>query len=364
MKNVKVVWVRGKGDFDVKKPNIVTVTGIRGAGKSALLETFAEHYLDFDCKILDLYGSVVGEGCAWLRSKWRKEKEILLLHGDSVEIVKAPCATKKASKLKVSDLNDFDIIISSSPLYYDDNDEYLQISEIIKGFNARLGWKKPVALIIREAANLYYSRVKIAKTQSQAKVALIYCIRQSRHFGFSLLTDTLRIKAIDLEIRGKSDFIIWKTVGVYGIPKEFGFMYSKFKPNMMQFMPKNKFVMLTQRGDICVGQSKCPPWHKIEGENILEEVGIEVVKHEPMLRGKGDGYQVGDKEHVEIMRLYAEVGLSYVKIKDRTGWSTNTSFGQVKRHNESVERDGYCPLCRRARSSFESRKIEKAMLKE
>jgi hypothetical protein len=34
----------------------------------------------------------------------------------------------------------------------------------------------------------------------------------------------------------------------------------------------------------------------------------------------------------------------------------------VKRHNESVAKSGFCPLCRRARSHFDILKIEKGML--
>ena len=74
------------------------------------------HYLESGHAVLDLFGSRDGEGIAWLWSPYAKEKNILLLHGESVDM---DCSwpVKKSSTLQLSDLEEYDIIISASPLY-------------------------------------------------------------------------------------------------------------------------------------------------------------------------------------------------------------------------------------------------------
>jgi hypothetical protein len=68
---------------------------------------------------------------------------------------------------------------------------------------------------------------------------------------------------------------------------------------------------------------------------------------------------VGDKEHAEIVRLYIEEELGFNKIAEVLGRSSRTPLTQVQRHNRAVERSGFCPVCRRAKSSYENRLAEK-----
>lgn len=78
---------------------------------------------------------------------------------------------------------------------------------------------------------------------------------------------------------------------------------------------------------------------------------------EPTFEGEYEGTFriVGDKEHAEIVRLYAEEGLGFNKIAEILGRSSRTPLTQIKKHNSAIERSGFCPVCRRFRGEFERR---------
>ena len=65
-----------------------------------------ELYLEKGHIILDLFGSRDGEGLAWLRNPNVSKNEVLLIHGDNVD-VKAPCDDRAISDLTLDDFNDY-----------------------------------------------------------------------------------------------------------------------------------------------------------------------------------------------------------------------------------------------------------------
>ncbi len=78
---------------------------------------------------------------------------------------------------------------------------------------------------------------------------------------------------------------------------------------------------------------------------------------EPVFEGeyRGSFRTVGDKEHVEIVRLYVGEGLGFNKIAEKLGRSSRTPLTQIQKHNKAVERSGFCPARRRFRGEYESR---------
>lgn len=91
--------------------------------------------------------------------------------------------------------------------------------------------------------------------------------------------------------------------------------------------------------------------------------GIKVKKSKSKFRGipkivleKGQPkdmgiYQtVGDAEHFEIILLYTQ-GLGYGKIHDKLNRSTKTASYHVHRHNDEVEKLGFCSRCKRLEMS-------------
>lgn len=91
-----------------------------------------------------------------------------------------------------------------------------------------------------------------------------------------------------------------------------------------------------------------------EKENIMASVGVKVERGEMLKEAvsKGTFKTVGDKEHAQIITLYAAENLSCVKIAERLERSSRTIMMHVKQHNSAVERSGFCPACKRAGSEY------------
>jgi hypothetical protein len=150
----QVNWVRSRDTLDFDKASIWFGIGTRGSGKSSLLESIGESYLDHGHGILDLFGSRDGEALGWLRSPWAKDKSILLLKGENVD-VQCSYNVKLADGLTLDDFDKYDIIISASPLYLNIDQEYADAAKIEDTLYRRLHYKRLIYLCCREASNFY-----------------------------------------------------------------------------------------------------------------------------------------------------------------------------------------------------------------
>jgi hypothetical protein len=121
-------------------------------------------------------------------------------------------------------------------------------------------------------------------------------------------------------------------------------------------MPKQFFIILSRGGSVGIGEFKEIPWHKQERENILKAVGVKVEYGEPIEKGeyRRTHSTVGDLEHAEIIKLYVDEGLSMNKIAEKLGRSSRVPYKHIHQHNSKVEGAGFCPSCRRLKSSFDS----------
>ena len=360
MQKMKIYWIKGNQPISFNRPHVWLVLGMRGAGKSAFLERLGEYHLQNGNCILDLFAARSGENLAWLRSPWREEKRILLLSAENA-IVEPPDSVfvKPYAALSLEDFENFDIIINSCILYPNIDSEFHAVNRIIDKLWQRRKWNRLVFVICREAANLMYSRMKVAETQTLAKSFLAYWLRESRHSGCSLGVDSQRFMALDIDIRNLTDFLILKAQGALGLPRDMHFIYRYFKPEWLQHMQPNEFAVLSRQGCIGLGAFTCPEWHAREGEDVAGKVGLKVKFEERPEEGeyRGRFTTVGDEEHAEICRLYSE-GLSMHKIASQTGRSTKTILDHINRHDASVDKLGYCPACRRAKSPVEAVKLK------
>jgi len=333
--------------------------GVRGSGKSTLLENIGIKYLKKGVGILDLYGARDGESLAWLRSPEVKndDKKVLLLHGSNSSV--ASCYdSKPAINFKLSDLNNYDIIISSGPLYSSLDQELSEVNTVVDQCFTRHAYKRIFYVIAREAANIAYSRLKVVSGSNIKSVLLVF-IREMRHSGFALGIDTQKVTSIDLDIRTSLDYLLLKSLGYLGLPDELRWMYSIYNPYKLQNMPHDHFVAVTKQGGTGVGNFPYHDWHKVPGEDILKETGIEVEHGEiPLPTIKGG--RKGDLTHKRIIELYKS-GLSYNAIEAAfNGEVTHGTVGNhIKRHNKDVKEIGVCPKCRRSESEYASQLIEK-----
>lgn len=349
-------WGRYLGDgLSFKRPSSFMSYGVRGSGKSSLLEAIAEQYLENNCHVLDLFGSRDGESLAWLRSPWMDSKKVLLLHGDNTDIASS-WDSKPVSQYELSDIEKYDLVISSSPLYDSIDTEYSQINKVLDLCYQRFEWKKPSYIVIREAANLLYSRMKISADQSMAKNQMVYFIREARHTGWALGIDTLKFTSIDIDIRITIDYMFIKKPGIAGLPDDLRFLYKKYDPLRLQRMPNENFLLITGTGSYGVGSFDYPEWHKREGEAMCKILGIDT-EHGERLEESTPDYRVGDLQHVTICNLRLD-GESYHKIGASESVSSSTAFNHIKDHNRDIERVGACSRCARAKADIATTSIE------
>ena len=251
--------------------------------------------------------------------------------------------SKNVSKVTLDDFRNYDIVVSSSPLYSNINDDFFHTNHLIDLVYKRLSWKDLIYTIIRESANLSYARLRISPNQLAAKAEFTYLIREARDCGLSLGLDTLKYTSVDIDIRSVLDYLILKSQGVLGFPGDLQWLYGYFAPHIVRNMPAKYFCMVTRAGALGLGYFPEVPWHKREKENILRAVGLKVEHGNQVDYGESRGMYktVGDQEHSDIIDNYFE-GLSMGKIAKKLDRSAATVHAQIHAHNESIDKTGYC----------------------
>jgi len=283
---ILIRWYRYFEEINVNKPLVVLALGVRGAGKSAFLEALAEHYLAHGHIVLDMFGARSGEGLAWLRSPWVRELRLptLLIKSPYVE-VKCEWPTMNWNELTLSDIEKHRIIISSSPLYYDKNEEFRAVNHVMKLLFMRMGWRRYICILCRETANLFYSRLKQREDQKFAKAETIYLIREARHHGLALLMDTQKLTAVDIDLRALCDYIVFKAQGYLRIPRDLWWIFNWIKPEWLQRCHPKYFAILSRRGAVGIGLFELPKWHKRPREHLLRALNIKISKLRPEEEG-------------------------------------------------------------------------------
>ncbi|MEM3579205.1 MAG: hypothetical protein QXL54_03155 [Candidatus Bathyarchaeia archaeon] len=352
---MKIEWVRGNDKIKFNVPQVFFVNGIRGSGKSSFLEYIAEQYLSEGHNVLDLFGSRDGENLAWLRSPWAKEKSILLLHGEGVDVT-CNWNVKPVDAVTLHDIEKNDIVISASPLYADLSQEYIAAAKITDMIWKRLSWHKIIYCIVREAANLYYSRLKVREDQTQAKAEMVYLLRESRHMGLALGLDSLRWHSIDIDVRSLADYLIFKNMGQIGLSREMRFLYSYVDPYLFMHLAPQEFIIVSRKGSIGAGVFPYPGWHKTERENLLNmfDIKVEYTETPKGAIDKGKFKTVSDEEHAQIIKMYVEEKKSMMTIAKELKRSPTTINQHIDAHNNNVEKLGYCGPCKRVKSAYAS----------
>jgi len=352
---MKIKWLRGNEYISFRRPSLWFVQGIRGSGKSSFLEHLAEIHLSKGHAVWDMYASRDGENLAWLRSPWAERKRILLVKGEGVD-VDSSFPSKVVDQVSLADFENFDIIISSPPLFLNMDQEFTELGRLTDKLYRRLEWKRLTYVIMREAANFLYSRMKLIADQTEAKTQAIYMLREGRHCGISFGLDSVRLLSIDVSVRSIADYMILKSQGHQGLEREYRWLFRYFQPYSIMHMPQSCFAIITRGGCVGYGTFKYPEWHKKERENILRAVGLKIEYSDIPKKAeyRGRYTTIGDEEHAEIIRLYLDEDLGMRKIAEKLSRSTASIKMHIDRHNSSIEKMGYCPACRRVKSSLEA----------
>jgi len=348
---IRLRWIRGHGSIEFNRPHTFLNLGQRGSGKSALLESCALHYE----KIIDLYGSRDAESLAWCRSDFANS--LLFVVGDSVKVA-CSWPVVKASELTLKDIQSHRVILSSSPFYGSLDEEFRSLNRVIYDvLYHRTTWDRAWFLMVREASNFIYSRIKITKNQQIAKADFIYLLREARHMGYAVGVDTIRWTSIDKEIRDVSDYLFIKRVGIQGLPRDLRFVYRYVDPaSMMNPLPPS-FVLVCNRGPIAIGRFEKPAFHKEEGENLLHKFGIDVEYGEPV--DYGTGTALSDFDHARLIEIYVDHAYKVRETARFSKRSPHTVTRHIEDHSLAVFRDGSCARCRRVNGHEASNSLNK-----
>lgn len=347
---IKLQWLRGSEKVDFKKASTFLVLGMRGSGKSSLLESIASRYT----KIIDIFSSKDSENLAWCKPD-SPFKKILFIVGPNVTVT-STWPQIQIDKLKLSDFEPYQVIITTSHFYNSSREHFQALQQITSMlWDQRTYWTEPWCVVIREAANWLYSRLQIVKDSNMAKADFIQCLREARHSGLAVCVDTLRWTSLDKEIRDVSDYVFFKRLGSIGLPKDLHFLYKFVNPLSMMRLRPEVFVTLSSQGNIGYGKFSFPTWHKLEHENILLKLGIDVSRLEG---AQTQGFNVSIFEHCKIVENYKQtnsMGMTAAQLNR----SKSTISQQVSLHNGNIAECGFCLECHKANNPLEKEKFER-----
>jgi hypothetical protein len=393
-------------DF-VSESRLYMIPGIRGSAKSSLAETLMEEYLDAGSSIMHMFGANEGEGLASLRSRFagllcpqceqpvdvrvvrnkkslktatyfacgpcgnRKlsvdeviakptpGKKFLILHGSDVELEFEPggipaklrevgrCDMKPSSQLTHADVEKYDIILSTTLLYSSPTSENENLDKVIELMMLRPSWKRVCYNLVLEAADLFFSRLKtkfVGKARVKEDAASL--LRKIRHQGFAMALDTQRYLDIDKSIRVNMDFTMLKTQGVEKLPDELSWIYIYVSLPTLQHLPRSDAIVVNKEGSLGSFRFKPVPWHKVPGEDMLALFKIKRRVLQP--------YEIKTDltplEHFEIVHMYKNhasmMQVANIIAKSRGSMSPWTVDLHIRKHNEAVQKNEFCPLCK------------------
>lgn len=332
-----------------KKATPMMVLGIPGSGKSSLLETLAFHYP----KVIDLFGSRDNEGLGWIRSPFGKK--VLFLKGKSVSIDCNCADVKDITDVKLADFENYKVILACSCFFSSLQEEWYGLAKFVDKLWYRESWTEPWALMVREAANLLYSRVALGDNQYMAKNYMIYVMREMRHQGYALCVDALRSLDIDIDIRTLAFFTFIKALGIEGLKGYLRFVYAYYNANNLMSLDQDRFVVLHNRGPLGCGSFNMPYWHKQEYENLRTLFDIRIKTGEtPHIPGSGSA-QVGDYEHIRIIKARIETGFGMNKLAEELGRSSRTIKKNIDLHDNMIRMLDQCDACARVNGEYKRR---------
>lgn len=361
LKKWSLIWRRDNEKISFRKAKTHFIMGQVGSGKSTLTEHIGMRYMENGAVVLDLFGSVDGENLAWLRAPFINDLKVCLLRGQNVD-VETVHDVKQVENLGLHDLEKYDLIINSRPLYLDKNHEYYAVGQLTDLLYRRFTYKRLIYLLAREASSLWYSRLKVSESQADAKSEMLYLLREMRHLGCALGLDTLRYVGIDKDLRSHVDYLYLKAQGVTGLSDDLRFLYYFFDPSFIRKMKAREFMLMCRTGGLAVGHFPYHEWHKRERENIMAAVNVKIEYGQvtELPKDRGVYKTVGDTEHAQIIELYADQGLGMNVIAEKLGRSSRTPKQHIDKHNRSVQRSGFCAACRRVGSPFQNKMAERS----
>jgi hypothetical protein len=349
---IDVEWDRFENDpaADLKKAlseaTCWGVCGRKGKGKSSVVETIASKYP----KVIDLFGARDNEALSWCRTEERGDS-VLFLKGLGTEI-KSKWDSVNILDVTLEQMQKYKAVISCASFYQSPKEEFYGLGLFMEKFYHRIHYdpKDIWCIAIREGANLLYSRQSVGDRQAEAKAQICYMFREMRHHGIALAIDSIRWRALDIDIRDLADYTFMKGQGIKGLPDELTWLYSWFDPYGIMRMGKEKFILVSQDGPIGHGSCSYPYWHKEEGEDLLKKFNIEINYSEAPEHNETGQNHINPYEHANIIQARLEKNLSMAKLGVEYRRSSKTIKDTIDRHNRAIQSIGQCELCTSTKS--------------
>jgi hypothetical protein len=348
---IHVDWDRFENDpatnlkAALEKPTCWAVCGRIGKGKSALVETIGCKYP----KVIDIFGARDNESLSWCRSD--RSDSILFLKGIGVE-VKSKWDCENILDVTIDQMENYKVVVCCPAFYSSVKEEFYSLGLFMEKFYKRIHYnpKDVWCVIVREAANLLSSRLCLGERQTEAKAMMVYMLRQMRHHGIALALDSIRWKAVDIDIRDLSMYTFMKGQGIKGLPDDLKFLYNWYDPFGIMRMGVEKFVIMSEDGPIGHGTATMPYWHKQEGEDLLRLFDIEVKYPDTPEQIDNGQRHMNPYEHAQIVQARYEKHLSYAKLGLEFTRSSKTIKDVIDRHNRLIESMGQCTVCTSTKS--------------
>ena len=122
--------------------------------------------------------------------------------------------------------------------------------------------------------------------------------------------------------------------------------------------PVNAYSVVSRKGPLGFGISRCPEWHKEEHENLLALFDINISYKELPYIPEGKMANVGDYEHLRILKarmtMKGKAGkpLGMEKLAKDLQRSSGTVHRHINYHNNRVHSVGICDKCERVGSEL------------
>jgi hypothetical protein len=88
--------------------------------------------------------------------------------------------------------------------------------------------------------------------------------------------------------------------------------------------------------------------------------GVEVGEEVQYGKDYGNYRVVGDEEHAKILEMYLS-GQSMADVGKQLDRGPSTIFGQIRAHNQAIDRAGFCTRCERVKSEAATKSAGKAV---
>jgi hypothetical protein len=291
-------WQYEEIDFD--RPQRIAVSGIIESGKSTWLECYGENMLARGHNVFDVFGSPVSENLAWLRSPWivNHKLSILLIQGSAEVSFNGPkYPIKHYRDVTLSDLENTRIVLSVAGFYNTRQEEIEADKKLLQLFERRNGFTKLIYVLCREAKYIMPSRLQLLGDVKSTKKSGLDLVTQSGHFGISLGLDAQRQISVDKEARDLYSFTVCRSLGMMTVQLD-DWVFGYVRPEWVQKMKPGQFLILSSTGNLGIGLTEYPRWHKERRENILRVFGFSVKYHdEPKRERKKKDSETEDPEN-------------------------------------------------------------------